>query len=95
MNVSKVVNFVRRSAHLSFGEHALEDAAASNAALEVVDFAAWLVHVKGANDNEPRRRQEVSLRDWDLSTDVLIDHFDVVSQLSGDGNHRRTLCNRA
>jgi hypothetical protein len=57
----------------------LENGTTSNTTLQVVNLATRLVDVKGADDNEARRRQEVSLRDWNLRANVLVDDLNVVA----------------
>ena len=65
-------------------EHALEDAAARDAALEVVHLRAGLVDVERADDDEVRLRREVPHRNGDLLLDVLAHHLDRVLEEGHD-----------
>lgn len=71
----------------------MQDGAAGNASLEVVDLASGLVDVEGADHNEARWRREVALWDWNLLANVLADNLNVVLELRGDGNNGRILSN--
>ena len=62
-------------------EHAGEDRATRDAALELVDLRAGLVHVEGADHDQARVRGEVPRWDRDPLHDVLVYRVDVVFQL--------------
>ena len=66
---------------------ALENGAASDAALEGFGVLTRLVHVEGANDNHVGRHGELTGRDWDAAD--IVDHdVDVVAQHGRDGDNR-------
>ena len=67
-------------------EHAHEDRAARDAALEVVHFRAGLVHVEGSDDDQSWVRGEVARWDRDSLDDVFVHGVDVVFELCGDGH---------
>jgi hypothetical protein len=73
-------------------EHAREDGPARDAALELVDLRAGLVHVEGADHDQSRVRGEVSHGDRDALHDVLVHGVDVVFELCGDWDDGRRLC---
>lgn len=70
-------------------EHAREDGPARDAALELVDFRARLVHVEGADHDQSGVGGEVPHRDRDALYDVLVHGVDVVFELCGDGDDGR------
>jgi hypothetical protein len=70
-------------------EHAHEDRAARDAALEVVHFRAGLVHVEGPDHDQSWVRGEVARWDRDSLHDVLVHGVDVVFELRGDGHDGR------
>ena len=70
-------------------EHAGEDGAARDAALELVHLRARLVHVEGADHDQTRVRGEVAYGDRDPLHDVFVHRVDVVLELCGDGHYRR------
>lgn len=73
-------------------EHAREDGPARDAALELVDFRARLVHVEGADHDQSRVGGEVPHGDRDALYDVLVHSVDVVFELCGDWDDGRCLC---
>ena len=63
---------------LSKPKDASKDGATSHSALEVVDFGAWFIDVKGTDDDESRVRGKVPHRNRDPLDDVFIDGVDIV-----------------
>ncbi len=63
-----------------------QDAAAGDAAFQVLDLGAGFVDVEGADDDHVRGGAEVADGDGDLGDEVLVDGVDVVFQLGGDGD---------
>eukprot|EP00406_Dinophysis_acuminata_P025596 CAMPEP_0179349176 /NCGR_PEP_ID=MMETSP0797-20121207/74097_1 /TAXON_ID=47934 /ORGANISM="Dinophysis acuminata, Strain DAEP01" /LENGTH=496 /DNA_ID=CAMNT_0021064033 /DNA_START=366 /DNA_END=1852 /DNA_ORIENTATION=+ len=61
-------------------QHALQDGAARDAALQVLHLLAGLVHVEGADDDHDGVGHEVPGRDRHLRAEVLADDLDVVLQ---------------
>ena len=79
-------------AHLDLvleAQHALEDGPARDAALEVRDVLAGLVHVEAPDDDEARRAREVAHGRGDGVGHVLADGVDVVLEHGRDGDDGR------
>lgn len=76
-------------------EHTLHDGATSDTPLEVIDLRTRLVHVKGTDDNELRRGQEVTGRDGDLLDKELEQNLDIETKLGRDGDDWGTLSDGA
>ncbi|GIX66298.1 HVA22-like protein, putative [Babesia caballi] len=76
-------------------EHAVENAPAGDAALQILNLLAGLVDVERANHNHLRRQHEVALGHSHLRHQVLADDVDVVVEHGADGDDGRVVRRRA
>ena len=76
-------------------QHALQNGAASHAALQLVRLLAGLVHVEGTDDDHVRRACVVANGNGNSLHDVLANDVDIVFQLRRDRNDGRLLRHRA
>ena len=71
-------------------QHTLQNGPSSDPADELISTLSRLVDVEGADDDHVGRRGVVADGEGNRLHDVLAHHIDVVLQLRGDGDDRRS-----